>query len=237
MTDNTQANRSAVSKVFSRRRGFSLVELLVVVGVIVLLVGILVPGFSRAKLSMKKGLSRANISSLDKGCRQYYNEFKNIFPPSTGMGSLDGKNMIVVYLTGYADDKPTGNPDSTPGSDLSDDDGKGGWGWRTEKRGKVHGPYFGAESIPIASDGGNKKVFLDAFKQQIYYYRYHQGDLEYKAAHNSGTGPTYLNKLPHYRGDFVLISKGPDGNWGTIGGTATAPDPETGFDDISNFLE
>ena len=232
MTDNAQSNRSAVSKALSRRRGFSLVELLVVVGVIMLLVGILMPSFNRAKMSMKKSASRANLSMIEQGCRQFYNDFKQVYPPSNNsdMGGLDGRHLIVVYMTGYADDKPTANPDGTPGSDLSDDDGKTGWGWRTETRGRVHGPYHGTESIKIASDGGVKKVFLDAFGQSIYYYRYDSG---YNAGHNSNTGPDYLGDLPTYRRDFVLMSKGPDEEWGEFSGSK----PETGFDDINNFAE
>jgi type II secretory pathway pseudopilin PulG len=60
------------------RRGsaFSLAELLVVIGIIVVLVGILIPTVSRVRLSAQEADTRALIAALDGAIQRYYQDFR-----------------------------------------------------------------------------------------------------------------------------------------------------------------
>lgn len=65
----------------SRRSGFTLVELLTVIGIISLLIGILVPSLSRARDIAKKTKSLAEISAIEKSLEIIYAESK-VYPES-----------------------------------------------------------------------------------------------------------------------------------------------------------
>jgi prepilin-type N-terminal cleavage/methylation domain-containing protein/prepilin-type processing-associated H-X9-DG protein len=70
-----------------RSRGFTLVELLVVIGIIVLLVGILLPVLGRARERARAIQCASNISQIYKACLMYANENRGVLPIPAG--SLD----------------------------------------------------------------------------------------------------------------------------------------------------
>jgi prepilin-type N-terminal cleavage/methylation domain-containing protein/prepilin-type processing-associated H-X9-DG protein len=63
-----------------RRRAFTLVELLVVIGIIALLIGILLPAHSRARESANRTACLANIRSLNQALSLYSNEYHDHVP-------------------------------------------------------------------------------------------------------------------------------------------------------------
>ena len=63
-----------------RRRGFTLVELLVVIGIIALLVGILLPSLNKARDAAKKTACLANLRSLGQLVTLYANQSKGQIP-------------------------------------------------------------------------------------------------------------------------------------------------------------
>lgn len=67
-----------------RRAGFSLVELLTVVGIIALLISILLPALSRARFEAKKAKAAALIDSIGKGLEMFHNDFGNY--PNSSLG-------------------------------------------------------------------------------------------------------------------------------------------------------
>src|SRR5262245_23897798 len=63
-----------------QRRAFTLVELLVVIGIIAILIAILLPALSRARESAKKTACLSNIRQLGDCFRLYAATFKDIMP-------------------------------------------------------------------------------------------------------------------------------------------------------------
>ena len=212
--------------------GFTLVEMLIIVAILILLVGILTPSINRARISAKTNTSKAHIALINTGCEMFNEDF-DYYPPSSN-ASLAGKELIVVYMTGYANDRTTSTdedndakPVSYNGATLKDDDGKDGFGFRTVKRGRVYGPYNGTENIPT-----DNKIFIDAFGNEILYYRYDTGSNLYVRGHNStdfdndgdfdADDQAYLDACEQSLTTFLLLTPGSDKSWGES-------------DDIRNF--
>ncbi|MEM6854185.1 MAG: prepilin-type N-terminal cleavage/methylation domain-containing protein [Planctomycetota bacterium] len=97
-----------------RRRGFSLIELLVVIGIIALLIGILLPVVARVRDSAKAAVCMSNMRQLALATTGYLNDNQYTFPQphqETGGGYSDedaGRslwfNAIDYYLQQTAKD-------------------------------------------------------------------------------------------------------------------------------------
>src|SRR5439155_20354509 len=82
----------------SKRRGFTLVELLVVIGIIAVLVGILLPALGRARESAQRSVCLNNLRQLGNMLRMYANENKDQVP--LGCTSSDMQNAYSVNWAG-----------------------------------------------------------------------------------------------------------------------------------------
>ncbi len=90
-----------------RKDGFTLVELLVVIGVIALLIAILMPALAKARRSAKDISCASNVRQVATGVMLYSTEFRGYLPPNFGttQGNLDlsssgGRNYgtgLLVY--------------------------------------------------------------------------------------------------------------------------------------------
>jgi prepilin-type N-terminal cleavage/methylation domain-containing protein/prepilin-type processing-associated H-X9-DG protein len=72
--------RSVMSHARVARKGFTLVELLVVIGIIALLISILLPSLNSARRSANKVKCLSNQKQIFVAFAMYANEFKNVFP-------------------------------------------------------------------------------------------------------------------------------------------------------------
>src|SRR2546423_1958981 len=65
----------------TKKRGFTLVELLVVIGIIAVLIGILLPALNKARKAARTTTCLANIRTMTQTEMQYWNENKGKFSP------------------------------------------------------------------------------------------------------------------------------------------------------------
>jgi prepilin-type N-terminal cleavage/methylation domain-containing protein/prepilin-type processing-associated H-X9-DG protein len=84
-------------KLVSKKTGFTLVELLVVIGIIALLISILLPSLNKARETANRVKCQSNLSQMGKAMQLYSNENKGSFPrtkfqTTTGAVTLSGTN-------------------------------------------------------------------------------------------------------------------------------------------------
>ncbi|MFZ0034938.1 MAG: type II secretion system protein [Sedimentisphaerales bacterium] len=92
-----------------RENGFTLVELLVVISVIILLMGVLVPVLSKARIAALRTTCQTNLNSIGLGFRMYLDDNENIMPPATNMPSLklNDDPPITKFLLPYLSEPET----------------------------------------------------------------------------------------------------------------------------------
>src|SRR5438552_8326792 len=77
--------------------GFTLVELLVVIGIIALLIAILLPVLSAARRDAKDVQCASNVRQLCLALLQYAGDWKGRFPPSGDYGDDSGQHLAVWW--------------------------------------------------------------------------------------------------------------------------------------------
>ena len=98
---------------FGRRRSiparsptaFTLVELLVVIGIIALLAGILFPTISKIRIAGQEADSRNVLNQIDQACQNYFTDF-HAYPGPFANGMLDAADQTfgaTVYTTVFSD--------------------------------------------------------------------------------------------------------------------------------------
>src|SRR5690349_12068344 len=125
----------------SQRRGFTLIELIVVILIILLLIGILIPVLSYAKRLANNSATAATLQTISTGLENYATGFNHTYPASTpssfsgGVNITRGSVMLVQGLDGFLDYSQDGAGISNPGDPA--------YGFRTTPGGKgqIYQPF------------------------------------------------------------------------------------------------
>jgi type II secretory pathway pseudopilin PulG len=215
--------------------GFTLVELLLVMGIIVMLVGLLFPAVNAAVTAVRIAATQNTINNLSAGLEAFKVDWgvyppsssgKDGWPPSSWGGPSDGYYALAYYLMGA--------------------NGMG-WGSLYNNLGPFGGtataaysPYFKITVLP--SPNASPDPVQDAFKpgKVIFYYRYDPAENPpYTIAGNRGSGilgdtssanflsqaglellarplDAATNTKRWLRQDYLLISAGADRYWGYV---------------------
>jgi prepilin-type N-terminal cleavage/methylation domain-containing protein len=166
-------------------RGFTLTEMLVVIGIIVLVLGIATPMVTRAWRAGDRARTQADLAAIASALeayRQDHADYPQIAPPPAPIDvEYNGARMLYRALIGPG---PQAHPEPAFISD-----GKGpdlvkpdpllpGPGFRTRgTSGRVYGPYLKPEQFKFGDPSGREgaapghHAFLDRYNKPILYYR------------------------------------------------------------------
>jgi prepilin-type N-terminal cleavage/methylation domain-containing protein len=167
-----------------RRRGFTIIEIIVVVSIIALLVAILIPAISRARTNAALAAAKAQIQSIQSALQAYY-EDHHIYPPSSlptgaSYGTIPeqtGSVMLAQGLMGFLPAPMDGAGPDIAGGPSSDDKPVFGFRTRTSAMGgKIYGPYYSPTAQTYVRKGpfaipGQRECFVDPWGHDILYFR------------------------------------------------------------------
>jgi prepilin-type N-terminal cleavage/methylation domain-containing protein len=105
------------------KKGFTLIELMIVVAIIGILAAIAIPKFAQLIRKSKEGASKGNLGSLRSSLSIYYGDMEGVYPVQMAALTVGGK-----YLTVIPDAKvPDYHPDSSVEVDGLTSTDAGGW--------------------------------------------------------------------------------------------------------------
>jgi prepilin-type N-terminal cleavage/methylation domain-containing protein len=106
------------------RRGFTMIELLVVISIIAILAAILFPVFAQARESARRSTCRANLHQIGMALNLYARDHDGRFPPSDN----DLRPLVVPYVNGMTIFRCPSDGDEPSGQKESIEKANGGQG-------------------------------------------------------------------------------------------------------------
>ena len=145
------------------RPGFTLIELMTVIAIIVLLIGILIPALSSARIQAKKSSTAGLINAVERGCEMFQGDFAQ-YPQSRGYNPFEpqGDNILLMGaqwlglqlvgpdMRGIVDWRDLRN-DSDDDGDIDQDDWLDWYSLDPTREYTRMGPYASVEGSAVQS--------------------------------------------------------------------------------------
>lgn len=181
-TDRASHDERASARRRRRARGFTLTELIVVIGIIVLVLSIATPMIARAWRQGDRVRTAADLQAIAtalEAYRQDHGDYPEVAPPPTpGVTGFDGARTLCRALIGQLDTDGIAGPGfrkrQSPGSDGRPGTADDVYG------GRNYGPYLAADKFrlddPLPKPGEPSTnlagyAMLDRYNRPILYYR------------------------------------------------------------------
>ncbi len=86
-----------------RKKGFTLIELMIVIAIIAILAAVLVPNFMRAREASRLTACKSNLKNISTAVETYSNDYDGLYPGNTRFQDINssGTNGVNTLATTY----------------------------------------------------------------------------------------------------------------------------------------
>lgn len=223
-----EATKSAVQARRLHRCGFTLVEMLVVIGVMTLLIGILIPAINLAYTYAVHNSMQRNIQSISIALGAYKND-QNSYPKidyndtTLAVANYPGAVVLCSALIAPGNTAQDGHGNGIPAGTPTDGQAPG---FTNVPKGQVYGPYLEMDRFHIMVDTGlcptGTSTAAVALAEPSWYLadRYSHPILYFRA--NETASPGAANGYAAY---FPPFSSGPAPMWNLFDGQGNSSAP------------